>query len=75
MADDNLWRRRFYIFMGARLFGLATFIAGLAIYFTNILRPGGWPLVGGIVMAMGLIDSVVAPKMLKKQWDKSDREK
>jgi len=75
MADDDLWRRRFYLFMGARLFGLATFVAGLAIYFTNILRPGGWPLVGGIVMACGLIDSIVAPKMLKKQWDRTDGKK
>ncbi|MGN6155184.1 MAG: hypothetical protein ACTHN4_05555 [Sphingomicrobium sp.] len=74
MADDEKWRQRFQLFMGARLLGLATFLAGLAIMFTNLLRPGGWPVVGSIVMILGLIDAVVAPRLLKKRWQAEDRE-
>jgi len=72
MVDDAVWKRRFFLFMGARLFGLLTFFAGIAIMFTDILRDGGWPLVGAIIMLLGLVDAVVAPKLLKKQWQKDD---
>lgn len=74
MADEDIWKRRFFLFMGARLFGLATFLAGMAIVFTDVLRPGGWPVVGSIVMVAGIIDAVVAPKLMKKKWDADDRQ-
>jgi hypothetical protein len=74
MVDDRKWKRRFYLFMAARLFGLATFLLGIAIMFTSILRPGGWPVVGAVVIVLGLADAVVAPKLLRKQWDADDRE-
>jgi len=72
MADDAVWKRRFFLFMGARLLGLLTFFAGIAIMFTDILREGGWPLVGAIIMLLGLVDAVIAPRLLKKQWQKDD---
>jgi hypothetical protein len=74
MADEDKWRQRFNLFMGIRLFGLLVFFAGLAIVFTNLLRPGGWPVVGSIVMILGLLDSVVAPRILKKKWEAEDRQ-
>lgn len=73
MADEAKWKRRFHLFMAARLFGLAAFLAGFAIMFTDLLRPGGWPVVGSIVVILGLLDAVVAPKLLRKQWDAEDR--
>jgi hypothetical protein len=73
MDDEAKWKRRFHLFMAARLFGLATFLAGVAVYFTDILRDGGWPLVGVILILVGLADAVVAPKLLRKIWDKEDR--
>jgi len=73
MTDEDKWRRRFNLFMGIRLFGLLVFFAGLAIVFTNLLRPGGWPIVGSIVMILGLVDSVIAPRLLKKKWKDEDR--
>lgn len=73
MADDEKWKRRFHLFMGARLFGLATFLVGIAIMFSDLLRPGGWPIVGGIVVVLGLLDAIVAPWLLKKQWQAEDR--
>jgi hypothetical protein len=73
VTDEDKWRRRFNLFMGIRLFGLLVFFAGLAIAFTNLLRPGGWPVVGSIVIILGLLDSVVAPRLLKKKWEAEDR--
>ena len=73
MDDEAKWKRRFALYMGARLFGLLVFFAGFAILFTDVLREGGWPLVGAILMVMGLIDAVFAPKLLKKYWGDEDR--
>ena len=72
MDDEAKWKRRFYLFMGARLLGLLTFLAGVAIAFTDLVREGGWPVVGSVVMIAGLLDAVVAPRLLKKQWAKDD---
>ena len=74
MADEDLWRRRFQTFMLVRLFGLATFMVGIAVIYTDLLREGGWPLVGAILAVMGALDAVFAPKMLKKLWEQQDRE-
>lgn len=75
MADEDLWRRRFYAFMGVRLVGLATFFLGIAIIYTDLLREGGWPTVGAILAIIGTIDAVFAPKLLKKAWEQQDRER
>jgi hypothetical protein len=75
MADDELWRRRFSIFMLTRLFGVATFFLGIAIIYTDLLREGGWPAVGAIVVIVGIIDAVFAPKLLRKLWEQQDRER
>lgn len=74
MADEAVWRRRFHIFMAARLFGLLVFFLGVAIAFTGLLREGGWPAVGGVLAIIGALDAVFAPKLLKKAWEEQDRE-
>jgi hypothetical protein len=74
MADEDLWRRRFYIYSAVRLGGLAIFFLGIAIAYSDLVRPGGWPLAGAIVAIMGVIDSLFAPRLLKKAWDDADRE-
>ena len=73
MADDALWKRRFHVFMAVRLAGLAIFFLGVAIAFTDLVRAGGWPLVGVIIAFMGMIDAVFAPRMLKRLWEEQDR--
>lgn len=73
MNDDELWRRRFQLFAAIRIFGLLTFLIGVAIAFTDLVRPGGWPLVGGILAIIGAIDAVVAPRVLKKGWERLDK--
>lgn len=73
MNDEAVWRKRFQLFAAIRLFGLLTFLLGVAIAFTDLVRTGGWPLVGGILAIVGAIDAVVAPRILKKSWDRQDR--
>ena len=73
MTDDDVWRKRFRLFATVRLFGLATFLLGVAIAFSDLLRSGGWPLVGGLLAVFGAIDAVVAPRILKRSWEREDK--
>ena len=73
MADDELWRKRYQVFMLVRLFGLGMLVLGLLIAVTDLVREGGWPLVGAIVGLMGATDAVFAPRILKKAWEQQDR--
>lgn len=72
MADDELWRKRFHLFMTVRLLGVALVVAGIAIMFTDLIRPGGWPALGAFVGLGGVLDSLIVPRLLKKAWDKED---
>ena len=72
MADEELWRRRFQVFMLVRLFGLAVFIFGVFVIYSDLLRPGGWPALGAILAIMGALDSVFAPRLLRKIWEQED---
>ena len=74
MADEELWKRRFQMFVLVRLIGMATFGLGVVIAYTDLLRPGGWPLVGMIVAIIGAADALFAPRMLKKVWEQQDRD-
>ena len=71
--DDDTARRRLLIYTLVRFGGLLIFFLGIAIIYTNLLRPGGWPQVGAIVAIMGAIDATFAPVILKKAWDDRDR--
>jgi hypothetical protein len=72
-GNDELWRKRFQLFALVRLFGLGTFLLGIAIAYTGLVRPGGWPAVGGLIAIAGALDAVIAPRLLKKMWRQSDR--
>jgi hypothetical protein len=69
---DAPWRKRFQLFALVRLFGVACFLGGIAIAFSDWLRPGGWPLVGGLITIAGAIDAVFAPRLLRKYWREQD---
>lgn len=73
MTDDELWKRRFRLFLGIRLAGLATFLLGIAIAFSDLVQPGGHKLIGGLLAVMGALDAVIAPRILKKGWERQDQ--
>ena len=70
---DDVWRKRFMLFMLVRLFGLITFLIGIGIAYTGLVRPGGWPLLGGLLAIVGVIDATFAPRLLKKLWQQQDQ--
>ena len=71
-SSDTLWRQRFQLFMLVRLFGVGCFLGGIAIAYSDLVRPGGWPLVGGLITIAGAIDAVFAPRLLRKYWKQQD---
>jgi hypothetical protein len=71
--DDETARNRLLAYTAVRFGGLAIFFLGIAIIYTDLARPGGWPQVGAIVAIMGVIDALFAPRLLKKGWDERDR--
>jgi hypothetical protein len=74
MGDDARARNRLLASTAVRFAGLAIFFLGIAVMYTNLLRPGGWPQIGAIIVILGAIDAVLAPRVLKKAWDRQDHE-
>jgi len=71
--DDQTAQKRLLLYSLVRAGGLAIFFLGIAIIYSNLLRPGGWPQIGAIVAIMGVIDALFAPRLLKRAWDEQDR--
>lgn len=72
--DDDVARQRLLLYSLVRLGGLVIFFLGIAIIYTSILRIGGWPQLGAIVAIIGVVEAFVAPRLLKKAWDRKDRQ-
>lgn len=72
LTDEAIWKRRFAWFALSRIVGALTIIAGVAITFSDLVRPGGWPLLGGALILFGLLDALVAPKLMKAHWQRID---
>ena len=73
MRDEELWKKRFQVFAAIRLVGVATFLLGVAIAFSDLVSPGGWPLLGGVLAIIGVIDALVAPRILRRGWERLDQ--
>lgn len=73
MTDDDVWKKRFFIFTAVRVGGLLVFLLGLGIAFSDLVRPGGWKLVGGILVICGVIDALFAPRILRRSWERAEK--
>ena len=71
--DDGTAQKRLLIYSLVRAGGLVVFFLGIAIIYTDLIRPGGWPQIGAIVAIMGVIDAMFAPRLLKRAWDEKER--
>ena len=71
MTDDEA-KRQFIIFAFLRIGGLALFLLGIAIAFTDLLKPGGWKLLGGILVVVGTIEAVISPRLVKRTMARTD---
>ena len=75
MDEDDVWRKRLLIYTFVRFTGVAIFLLGVAIIYTDIVRPGGWPQLGAVVAIVGVIDSFFAPRLLKRAWERDESDK
>lgn len=71
--DEETWRKRFAIFAALRVSGLAIFFLGMAIIFSDWLRPGGFLELGLIIVGLGLTEALLGPVLLKRAWDKDGK--
>lgn len=71
--QDALWAKRFRIFALLRVSGLLLFLLGMAIVFSDVLKPGGDLLIGMVVIGCGLSEALLGPVLLRQSWDKADR--
>ncbi len=70
ILDEETAKRRFLLFGMARLSGLAVIGLGVAVAYTDIARMGGFPKLGGLLIAIGTIELVVLPLLLKRAWER-----
>jgi membrane protein implicated in regulation of membrane protease activity len=72
--DDDTAKRRLLLYGLVRLGGLAIFFLGIAIIYTNLVRPGGWPQLGAVIAIIGVIDAMLVPRLIKRGWDRQDQD-
>lgn len=70
MTDEDIHKQRFLMFAAARLSGVVLIMLGMAVAFTDLVRDGGFRQVGGLLIAIGTIEMVVLPILLKRSWDR-----
>ena len=71
MTDEEA-KRQFILFAVLRVGGLLLFLLGIAIAFTDLLKPGGWRLLGGILVIVGVIEAVISPRLVKRSRARTD---
>jgi hypothetical protein len=71
-VTDEEAKRQFIIFAILRVGGLILFLLGIAIAFTDLLRPGGWKLLGGILVIVGAIEAMISPRLVKRSMARPD---
>ena len=65
---DRLARGRLLQLTLIRLAGVVLMFGGLLIATTDLLRDGGVPLVGVPIALLGLLESLLLPKMFARRW-------
>ena len=66
--SDEEWRNRFIIINFVRIGGTALVFLGLAIWQTDLIREGGWPVVGMVLAFLGLLVSFGGARVLVRRW-------
>jgi hypothetical protein len=70
MTEPDPYKSRFLLFSAARMGGLLIMGLGVAVAFSDLVRVGGFRQMGGLLIAIGTIEMVVVPLLLKRIWDK-----
>lgn len=65
---EQLARTRYQILQLVRFVGVLLMILGMWIGAGDILREGGWPLIGVPLAVIGAFEALVLPMLLAKRW-------
>ena len=68
MTDEQVWKRRFFMLMLARLSGTLLVLLGLLVGFSDVFFAGGSRPIGLVLALAGLIDLALLPKLLSRRW-------
>ena len=68
LVTDDQWRNRFIAINLVRIGGTLVVLLGLAIWYTDMVRPGGWPGLGLPLALIGLLISFGVPQWLAVKW-------
>jgi hypothetical protein len=66
MNDADLAKKRFFALGLIRLTGVALAFLGIAIIAKRLIEPA--EIVGGVLIALGIVDVMVVPLLLVKRW-------
>ncbi len=66
--QDRLARARFAMLGAMRAAGVALMLIGLWIWLGDLVRTGGYMPVGLPLFAVGLVESLIVPKILARRW-------
>lgn len=66
--DETLWRNRFILVNLVRIGATAFVLLALAIWYTDLLVPGGSMVIGLPLALAGLVVSFWGPKWLARRW-------
>jgi hypothetical protein len=66
--QDRLERTRFVLLSAARASGAILMLIGLWIWHGDIIRDGGFPLLGGPLFVLGFAESLILPQILARKW-------
>ena len=72
MSDEEQWKRRLALYTAVRFCGVAIFFLGLAVAYSNVVRPGGWPQLGAVIAIVGALASLLLPRLVRRGWKRSD---
>ncbi|MBV8685085.1 MAG: hypothetical protein JOZ90_14110 [Alphaproteobacteria bacterium] len=70
--DDDLWRNRFILVNLVRIGGTVVVLIGLAVWYSDLLVPGGSMAVGLPLALAGLVASFWGPIALSRHWKGRD---
>jgi hypothetical protein len=64
--QEDLARKRFTALTLLRASGVALMLLGMGIFASKAIQPS--ELIGGALFAVGLMDSLVLPRILTRKW-------
>ncbi len=65
---ERLAKVRFAIVNSAKASGVVLMLFGMWIWFGDLVRVGGYPPIGLPVFVIGLLESLILPRILVARW-------